>query len=42
MFGMNKNIIWIRQDLDSGEKLILAGAMIALLQVDVETTFNLD
>lgn len=42
MMGMNKNIIWLRQDLDTKEKLMLAAAMTALMQVDVSTTFSLD
>lgn len=42
MMGMNKNIIWLRSDLDPKEKLMLAAAMTALMQVDVSTTFSLD
>jgi len=42
MMGMNKNIIWIRSELSPEEKLILASAMTALLQVDYSTTFSLD
>ena len=40
--GMNKNIIWIRSDLSSQDKLILAAAMTALLQVDYTTTMSFD
>jgi len=42
MMGMNKNIIWIRSELSAKEKLILASAMTALLQVDYTATFSLD
>ena len=42
MLGMNKNIIWLRSELGSREKLILAAAMTALLQVDVTTMADLD
>jgi hypothetical protein len=42
MMGMNKSIIWIRSELSPKEKLILASAMTALLQVDYTTTFSLD
>ena len=42
MLGMNKNIIWMRSDLDPQDKLILAGAMTALLQVDYTNMINLD
>jgi hypothetical protein len=42
MMGMNKCIVWIRSDLDSKDKLILAAAMTALLQADYSTNFMLD
>jgi hypothetical protein len=34
-FGMNKNIIWIRRNLEARMKLILAAAMTAVLQIKV-------
>ncbi len=40
--GMNKSIIWIRSDLSSQDKLILAAAMTALLQADYTTTMSFD
>lgn len=33
VFGLNKNIIWLKSDLDSRMKLIYAAAMTAILQV---------
>lgn len=41
-FGFNKNIVWIRKDLDTGTKLILAAAMTALFQVDITTMVDMD
>jgi hypothetical protein len=32
LMGMNKNIVWIRNDLDPNTELILAAAITAILQ----------
>ena len=37
MLGMNKNIIWIYKSLDEKTKLLLAAAMIAILQIKVNS-----
>ncbi len=40
MFGNNKNMVWIHNDLDEKMKLILAAAMTAVLQVKVNSTMG--
>ena len=37
--GMNKNIVWIRNDLDTKRKLFLAAALTAILQHQYENMF---
>lgn len=41
VFGLNKNIVWIRSNLKPKMKLILASAMIVILQIKPDQTFNL-
>lgn len=41
-FGTNKNVIWLRKDLDATTKLILSAAMTALLQVDWDVMSGMD
>jgi len=40
--GLNKNIVWIRNDLDHRRKLILAAAITAILQHQMDNTDSLD
>ena len=37
-FGLNKNIVWLRNDLDQKMKIMLAAAMTAILEIRVEET----
>jgi hypothetical protein len=41
-FGYNKNIVWLKSDLDERFKLILAAAMTALLQKEVTQMADID
>lgn len=40
--GYNKNVIWLRSDLDQHQKLILAAAMTSLLQTEVTVMGGMD
>ena len=42
LLGMNKNVVYLRRDLDPQDRLLLAAAMTAMLQANLNSVLGLD